>query len=86
MIKRILAKTCAVLAGMIFVIIPAVSQAAFAPTASGRPPIEQHLLREGTVSVKLAAVLNLGTTDNETQAETWLGENGLAPKNGWIAD
>ncbi len=84
--KKIAGKICAILTGISLAVIPAVTLAAYAPAPSGRPPIEQTLVREGTLAVKLAALLQLGNTDNELQAETWLGDRGISPKNGWIAD
>lgn len=50
------------------------------------PPIAQQLTREGDFAVKLQAALGLGTSEDETEAETILGDAGVAPRNGWIAD
>jgi hypothetical protein len=50
------------------------------------PPIEQPLTREGDFAIRLAAALNLGTTQDEVEAENLLGGAGIAPRNGWIAD
>lgn len=50
------------------------------------PPIEQPLVREGTLAVKLVDVLRLGTTTDEAQAESLLTASGISPRNGWIAD
>jgi uncharacterized membrane protein YgcG len=43
-------------------------------------------VREGALAVKLVFALGLSPTDDETQAETTLGEAGITPRNGWIAD
>ena len=50
------------------------------------PPISQQLMREGDFAVKLHVALGLGDPDDETAAESALGEYGIAPRNGWIAD
>ena len=55
-------------------------------TATKAPPVSQPLVREGDFAVELVEVLNIGTADNEAEAETMLGASGVAPKNGWIAD
>jgi len=66
------------------VLIPLVIYAQQATTNA--PPIEQPLVREGDFAVELVKALNLGTTSDETEAETTLGSNGITPRNGWIAD
>ncbi len=50
------------------------------------PPIEQPLLREGTLAFDLAETLKIGTPQNEVEAESMLGDVGIAPRNGWIMD
>jgi len=50
------------------------------------PPIQQPLIREGDFAVSLVSDFDLGTTDNEVEAEDILGSIGIAPRNGWIAD
>ncbi len=55
-------------------------------SASGSPPIEQPLVREGDFAVKLANALNLTTSDDEAVAENSLSSIGIAPRNGWISD
>ncbi len=55
-------------------------------TTSGKPPIAQPLVREGDFAVKLSAALKLGTSTNDTEAESLLGSVGIEPRNGWIAD
>jgi len=54
--------------------------------SEGPPPIGQQLVREGTFAVKLEFALGLGTTEDEIEAESRLGEAGITPRNGWIAD
>ncbi|MCC6502412.1 MAG: hypothetical protein IT362_04660 [Deltaproteobacteria bacterium] len=50
------------------------------------PPIEQPLVREGDFALTLSEALELGVTDNETEAVNLLNSAGIAPLNGWIAD
>lgn len=50
------------------------------------PPIAQPLVREGDLAVKLADALQLGPVSGEVEAETLLGNAGITPRNGWIAD
>jgi len=63
-----------------FVLIPAMSFAA------AKTPVEQPLVREGTLAVKLVSMLKLGTTTDEATAESLLVSAGIAPRNGWMAD
>jgi len=56
------------------------------PSAATSSPISQPLIREGTLAVKLAGDLKLGTTENEAEAEDLLSAAGISPRNGWIAD
>jgi hypothetical protein len=50
------------------------------------PKIAQQLVREGTFAVRLYSALDMGTSKDEVDAESQLGEAGIAPRNGWIAD
>ena len=50
------------------------------------PSVEAPIVREGDFAIELSAALGLGQTDDEVEAESWLGEAGIAPRNGWIAD
>lgn len=52
----------------------------------GAPPIDQPLVSEGVFAVQLGAALGITSTDNEVEAESLLGDLGIAPQNGWIAD
>ena len=52
----------------------------------GPPPIGQQLVREGTFAVRLGFALGVGKTEDEVEAESRLGEVGITPRNGWIAD
>lgn len=77
----------AALAG-VMVLLPArgcggLSQAA---DVGAMPSIGQPLVRQGDFAVRLAADLGVGSSSNETEAESRLGEAGIGPRNGWIAD
>lgn len=59
------------------------------PTAQskkGPPPVAPQLVREGDFAVKLQIALGVGSSEDEAEAETALGEVGIVPRNGWIAD
>jgi hypothetical protein len=53
---------------------------------AGQPSIEQPLIREGDLAVKLARAFGLGSSLDEAEAESRLSAAGIAPSNGWIAD
>jgi hypothetical protein len=55
-------------------------------TASTPPPVAPDLVREGDFAIRLVSGLEIGTVENETEAETMLASAGIAPKNGWISD
>ena len=57
-----------------------------ADMTSGKPPVQQPLVREGTFAMQLAASLKLGNPQNEVEAENALADVGIAPGNGWIMD
>jgi hypothetical protein len=50
------------------------------------PPISQPLVTEGAMAVQLASALGVSSTTDEVEAESTMGEIGIAPRNGWIAD
>jgi len=54
--------------------------------AGEQPPIAQPLVREGDLAVKLVDALKLGKATSEAEAESLLGNAGVTPRNGWIAD
>jgi len=53
---------------------------------AGAPSIAQQLVREGDFALKLGLALQVGTPQDEVEAENQLTEVGVMPKNGWIAD
>jgi hypothetical protein len=55
-------------------------------TTENPPPVAPTLVREGDLAISLVSALDMGTTENETEAETLLASAGIAPKNGWISD
>jgi hypothetical protein len=46
----------------------------------------KHLHREGDFAVRLVHSLGAGTAKDEVEAESMLGDIGITPRNGWIAD
>ena len=70
----------------IFLVIPSVALAVVEQRSTGPPPIEQQLIREGELAVKLATVLGVGVVADEAEAESLLAELGITPRSGWIAD
>ena len=50
------------------------------------PPISQPLVTEGTLAIQLATALGVSSESDEVAAESTLGDIGIAPRNGWIAD
>jgi hypothetical protein len=50
------------------------------------PPISQPMASEGMLAVSLATALGVDSTGDEISAESRLGDLGIAPVNGWIAD
>jgi hypothetical protein len=67
-------------------LFPALTYAQPAPPNPDAPPIAQELVREGDFALKLEAALGLVKSADEVGAETQLGELGITPRNGWIAD
>ena len=68
------------------VFMPAGIHAQSAPGDGGQPPVAQPLVREGDLATNLVEALKLGTATSETEAESMLGNAGITPRNGWIAD
>ena len=67
-------------------LISALAIAQSEQTTAAAPPIAQPLAREGDFAADLAEALKLGTSMNETEAESTLSSVGITPRNGWIAD
>ena len=71
---------------LFLLVMPVMIHAEAEPAKPATPPIAQKLVREGVFAVKLQSALGLGTAEDEVAAESRLGEVGIAPRNGWIAD
>lgn len=71
---------------LLLLLIPALLHAQSSQAQQDTPPVAAPLVREGDFAVQLASALGMGTTADEIAAETRLGEMGIAPRNGWIAD
>ncbi len=67
-------------------LLPALAAAEAAPAGAAPPPIAQQLVREGDFALQLESALGLEKSADEAAAESHLGEVGIAPRNGWIAD
>lgn len=80
--KRVLVMVFAVS----LVLAPFIHQASAKASPSGRPPVEQPLVREGDFAVNLANGLGLTNSKDEAAAEDALSSVGTAPRNGWISD
>lgn len=76
----------ALVAGLLLLTTPAMIHAQSEQTKPASPPIAQKLVRQGDFAVKLSSALGLGPAEDEVTAESRLGEAGIAPRNGWIAD
>jgi len=73
---------------LIFLMVPmlAVSQSRVPFPRGAPPPVAAPLVREGDFAMKLVETLKLGTVEDEAEAESILGQSGIAPRNGWISD
>lgn len=74
------------LLSLLLLLLPAVILAQSEQPKPGAPPVAQSLVSEGDFAVRLGAALAVVTTDDEVEAESRLGELGISPRNGWIAD
>jgi len=81
-----LCRTHLVWVALLLLAIPSLCLAEPEQPEPGLPPISQQMVREGDFAVKLCAALGLGTIQDETEAESGLGQAGIIPRNGWIAD
>jgi hypothetical protein len=67
-------------------VVPVTIGAQGAQAAATPPPVAPELVREGDFAIELVTELNIGTTENEAEAEAMLTTSGIAPRNGWISD
>ena len=84
--KRGVTKIAGMVFNLLLLIAPLAVSAQTEPVKTPGPAIGQQLIREGAFAIKLADVLEVVSTDDEVEAESRLGELGIAPRNGWIAD
>src|SRR6185369_6124133 len=71
---------------MLLLMLPAGVVADANQMYAGAPSIAQQLVREGDFALKLGLAVQVGTPQDEVEAENLLTEVGVMPKNGWIAD
>ena len=71
---------------LLLLLMPAMLHAQSEMSNTGSPPVSQPLINEGGFAVELASALAVVSTDDEVEAESRLGELGITPQNGWIAD
>ena len=74
-------KVFGIAVALMLILLPALPGAAESP-----PPVASPLVREGAFAGKLAEAFGLGAGSDEILAESRLGELGISPRNGWIAD
>jgi hypothetical protein len=71
---------------LLLAVLPVMALAAAEQAKSTPPPISQPLYSEAELAVSLVSALGLGSTTDDAAAESFLGDIGIAPRNGWIAD
>jgi len=72
---------------LLILLVPVATLAEDTQVSNAPPPVAQPLMREGTLATQLAGILDPDSVKgDEAAAESWLGERGISPKNGWIAD
>ncbi len=86
MIRLSLRRVGVCLVALMLALMPLVAMAQTEEPTSNPPPVSQPLVNEGTLAVKLVFALAVGSTEDEIEAESILGDLGIAPRNGWIAD
>jgi hypothetical protein len=72
--------------GLLLALLPVMAMAQTEQAKPTPPPVSQPLVSEGVLAVKLVSALGVGSTDDEVEAETNLGDLDILPRNGWIAD
>lgn len=86
MIRLSLRRVGVWLVALMLALMPLVAMAQDDEAQADPPPVGQPLVNEGTLAVKLATALAVASTEDEVEAESALGELGITPRNGWIAD
>lgn len=67
-------------------LVPFAAYAGTGSESAAAPPVSQTLVREGDYAIELVGALNIGSVEDETQAEDILAAAGIAPDSGWISD
>ncbi len=83
MLGKALFGRAALLLGLLLLATPL---ALWAQEGQVAPPVNVPAVREGDFAVDLEQALEVGSSTDEIEAETTLGNLGIAPRNGWIAD
>lgn len=84
--KRSYRKTILFAVGLVLLVVTVRAHAQSPYGQSALPPIAAPLIREGELAMKLLPALGLGLAPDEITAESRLGDAGIMPRNGWIAD
>jgi uncharacterized membrane protein YgcG len=71
---------------MMLVLLPVLVSAETGQAKANPPPITQPLVTEGLFAGNLASALELNSTTDAVAAESALGDSGIFPRNGWVAD
>jgi hypothetical protein len=86
MTRFILREGMAIFASLFLLLIPVIGHAQSEVATVIPPPIGQQLVREGTFALRMIPAYSLEASDDEAEAESRLGDVGIMPLNGWIAD
>jgi hypothetical protein len=84
--RRSCRKTILFVVGLTLLLVTGRTHAQPTYGSTGLPPIAAPLIREGELAMKLLPALGLGLASDEITAESRLGDAGIMPRNGWIAD
>jgi hypothetical protein len=84
--NRVKANLSSLALAALLLLAPGLPLAQATETKPGSPPVAQPLISEGEFALTLASGLSLPSNDDEVAAESALGDLGIAPRNGWIAD
>jgi len=71
---------------VLLALLPVLAMAQTEQGRGGPPPVSQPMVSEGMLAVSLASALGVRSTTDAIEAESSLGDVGVAPHNGWIAD
>jgi hypothetical protein len=71
---------------MMLALLPVMACAGTEQAKANPPPVSQPLVTEGFFAGNLATALEISSTTDAVEAESVLGNIGIAPRNGWIGD